>query len=144
MLVEMAEVLAVSSPRATTEPRARATATEPIPRACLEAGRGHLGEGEHEHEVEEHDRRDAMIPLYGEVTHIAKLSTTSWNTRQGAERDLGVELRGHDTDGPVAAAGHRGLDELVEHQPVGDAGSVAAERMMTRAGEVPAWLPWRR
>jgi len=67
-----------------------------------------------------------MVPLYGEVTHIAKLSTTSWNTRQGAERDLGVELRGHDTDGPVAAAGHRGLDELVEHQPVGDAVSLAA------------------
>jgi hypothetical protein len=37
-------------------------------------------------------------------------------------------------DAAVAAADHQDLDELVEHDPVGDAGAVAAERMGVGAG----------
>jgi hypothetical protein len=37
-------------------------------------------------------------------------------------------------DAPVAAAEHQHLDELVEHQSVGDAGPVAAERVVDLAG----------
>jgi hypothetical protein len=37
-------------------------------------------------------------------------------------------------DAPVAAAEHQDLDELVEDDPVGDAGAVAAQRMGVGAG----------
>jgi hypothetical protein len=37
-------------------------------------------------------------------------------------------------DAAVAAAEHQHLDELVEDDPVGDAGAVAAQRVMDLAG----------
>jgi hypothetical protein len=47
---------------------------------------------------------------------------------QGGRRAGGVG------DAAVAAAEHQHLDELVEHQPVGDAPPVAAQRMVDLAG----------
>jgi hypothetical protein len=44
-------------------------------------------------------------------------------------------------DAAIPAAEHQDLDELVEHNPVGDAGAVAAERMAvpTSGEEAATW-----